>query len=214
VSKDSRSDEALDGYLLMASIHEIRGEREDAIAAYLDISSRYPASPRAPEALVRMADTMLQSRRRGKDEEALKIYAGVVERYPSSSWTPRALMAKGAIEERLRLYQRDDVLAGTVPSALVTYRHLVEEYVGSAEREAALWKLSQLYERVKRFDLAADALAALGGDYPSSRHDGWFAAAEMYEKRLKEPSNARSAYARVPTSSSKFEEAQKRLARR
>ena len=214
LSKDSSSDEALDAYLLMASIHEIRDRRDDAISTYLDIATRYPESARTPEALVRMADALLKSRRRGREAEALKTYTDVASRYASSPWAPRALMTKGGIEERMDLHQRDAFLAASVPSALVTYRQLAEGYPASAERETALWKLSQLYQRIKRYDLAAAALEALGESYPSSRHDGWFAAAEIYDKRLKQPLNARSAYARVPTSSPKFEEAQKRLDRR
>ena len=214
LSKDSRSDEALDAYLLMASIYEVRDERDDAISTYLDIATRYPDSARAPEALVKMGDAMLRSRRRDKELEALQTYTDVGDRYPSSPWAERALISKAGIEERLGLHQRDDALAASVPSALVTYRQLVERHPGSSGREAALWKLSQLYQRVRRYDLAADALETLGESYPSSRHEGWFSAAEIYEKRLKQPLNARSAYARVPISSPKYEEAQKRLARR
>jgi TolA-binding protein len=213
IREQGASDAALEAYMLMASIHEIRDKREDAIATYLDVSTRFRDSPRAPEALLRMGDVMLRSRRRGKEAEALKIYNDVASDYASTPWAARALMAKADLEERMRLHQRDDLLGTSVPSALVTYRRLVSSYPGSAERADALWKLAQIYQRVKRYDLAAETLTELAERYPASGHDAWFAAAELYDKRLKVDSSARAAYARVPSTSEKFEEAQKRLAR-
>jgi tetratricopeptide (TPR) repeat protein len=162
---------------------------------------------------MKTADTVVRSRRRGREAEALKIYGDVAARYRGTPWAARALMAKGDLEERSDVYRRDDSLGIPVPAALVTYRSLASAYPNSAERELALWKLAQMYQRIRRFDLAAETLTELGEQYPASEHDPWFAAAEIYDKRLKDPSVARAAYARVPATSRKFEEAQKRLHR-
>jgi TolA-binding protein len=211
VARDGTSEDALDAYMLMASVHELRDEREDAIATYLDVAGRFPESAKAPEALFRMAETLLRSRRRGREAEALKVYGDVADRYPS--WAPRALLAKGELEERLKLHHRDENLDIAIPSALATYRRLAASHPRSPQRETALWKLGQMYQRIKRFDLAADALTELAESFPASGHDPWFAAAEIYDKRLKVPASARYAYARVPSTSPRFDEAQKRLAR-
>lgn len=214
VAREGGTGEAFDAYLLMASVHEARGEREDAIATYLDVRARYPDHPRTPEAMLRMADLVLKSRKRGKEAEALKVYADVAERYRATPWAPRALMAKGDLEDRLRLHRRDPELAAAVPAALLTYRDLAAAYPHSPEHEGALWKLSRLYQRIKRYDLAVKALAELGERYPSTEHDPWFEAGEIYEKRLKIPTSARIAYARVPSSSPRFDDAQERLGSR
>jgi hypothetical protein len=69
-----------------------------------------------------------------------------------------------------------------------------------------------LYADLKRYDLAAVALRDLATAYPSTTYDAWFAAAELFHKRLNDRTAARSAYAQVPTSSPNWSDAQKRLA--
>jgi TolA-binding protein len=197
----------------MAGVHEDQGRSEDAIATYLEMAARYPAHPRAPEALVQMADAILQSRRRDKEAEARRIYTDVVAKYPSSPWAPRALLARGGLEERRRLWQGDAILSTSVPMALITYRDLASRYPRAPEREHALWRLAQLQMDIRRYDLAAESLRDLGARYSSSRYEAWFTAAELYEKRLNDPFRARSAYAQVPSTSPKYAEAQKRLTR-
>jgi TolA-binding protein len=122
-------------------------------------------------------------------------------------------MAKGEIEDRLRAYQRDDELATSVPSSLVTYRTIVTRYREADVAEQALWKLGQAYVSVKRYELAAQAFTDLASRYPSTQYDAWFAAAEQFDKRLHDPSRAQAAYERVPSSSPEFKTAQKRLNR-
>ena len=46
-----------------------------------------------------------------------------------------------------------------------------------------------------------------------NRYDAWFAAGEIYEKRLKDKARARAAYLRVQPSSPHYGEARKRVAR-
>jgi TolA-binding protein len=120
-------------------------------------------------------------------------------------------MMRGELEERQQLYQRDDVLATSVPSALVTYRQVATLYGTTSSAETALWKLGQLYVGTKRYQLAAEAFAGLAQRHPGTKFDAWFAAAELYDKRLNDVVSARAAYARVSPSSPHFRDAQKRL---
>ena len=200
-------------YLMMASVHDARGDGENAIATYLEMAARYPTHPRAPEALFEMSESLLASKRPGKEAEARKLYNDITTKYSSSPWAARALLARGEAEERGRLRQRDHVLATSVPTALVTYRDLAILYPRSPEREHALWRLAQLYASVKRYDLGAETLSELGERYSSSRYDAWFEAAEIYDRRLKDDVKARAAYAQVPSFSPNYAEAQKRLTR-
>jgi len=96
-----------------------------------------------------------------------------------------------------------------VPASLVTYRALTEIRTRGREREHALWRLGQAYERVERFDLAAQAYRELGEDYAQTHYDAWASAARIYDHRLKDPVLARAAYQRVPASSPAFRDAQK-----
>ena len=196
---------------LMASIYELQSKIEDAMAAYLDIVNRDKDHPRAPEALYLMAQSTLRSKRPQKEQESRELLIQVVTNYPQSSWAPRALMTRADLEERQRFYQRDAELAAAVPAALVTYRQVATQYAGVAAAETALWKLGRAYVDIKRYDLAAKTFADLAVRYPDTKFDAWFAAGELYEKRLNDDVNARSAYARVPSSSTRFRDAQKRL---
>jgi TolA-binding protein len=213
IGKAGANTAAPEAYLLMAAIQESQGKLDDALATYVEISLRYPANERAPEALFKMGQAMLRSRRHAKEAEARKIFSDVADKYPATVWAARALGARGDVEDQQELYQRDEVLATSVPSALVTYRQVATGF-GGREREDALWKLGRVYTRTKRYELAARTFTELAEGYPDSAYDAWFAAAEIYDKRLEDVERARAAYSRVPSSSPRFTDAQKRLAKR
>ena len=61
--------------------------------------------------------------------------------------------------------------------------------------------------------MAAATFEALGGRDDERRDEAWFAAGDVYEKRLKDATRARTAFAQVRPSSSRYIEAQKRLRR-
>jgi serine/threonine protein kinase len=207
---DAGQRHAVDAYFLIASIHDARGRIEDAMSTYLEIASRYPSDPRAPEARYEMAESMLKSKRADRDDEARRMLTDVVQRYRSSPWAPRALMARAELETRHDLFQRDDVLGGSAPAALVTYREVTQQYSSAPAAALATWKLAEAYVSLKRFDLAAATYEALADD-DERRDDAWFAAGELYERRLKDPARATIAYGRVRSTSSRYAEAQKRL---
>jgi TolA-binding protein len=210
-AKEGIGEAATEAYFLMASVHERQGRVEDAMATYLEFAHRYREDARAPEALFLMAQSTLRTSRATKEDEARQLLGELVSSYSRSSWAPRALMMRGELEERQQRYQRDEVLATSVPSALVTYREVAMQYGTTPAAETALWKLGQLYAGAKLYRLAADAFAALAERYPGTEFDAWYAAADVYDKRLRDVASARAAYMRVPPSSPHFREAQKRL---
>ncbi len=211
VVKHQGSSEALNAYFLMAAIQEDQRQLNDAMGTYLEIADRYRTHQRAAEASFRLGDLTLRSGRRGKETKARQIFAEVASQHQLSPWALRALLAKAEIEERQKLFQRDAVLGTSVPSALVTYRKIAAEYPRGAAAETALRKLGNIYEDIKRFELAAGAFTAMASQYPNSAGEGWFRAGEVYRRRLRNPEMARAAFQKVPVSSSHFEEAQKRL---
>jgi TolA-binding protein len=180
------------------------------MSTYLEIASRYPDDARAPEARYEMAEAMLKSKRPDRDAEARRMLTDVVQRYQSSPWAPRALMARAELETRHDLHQRDEVLSGSVPAALVTYREVMQQYHAAPAAALATWRLADAYMSLKRFDLAAATYEALADD-DERRDEACFAAGELYEKRLKDPARATMAYGRVRSTSSRYAEAQKRL---
>ena len=211
IKADPTSSAAPVAYLRMAALHEKRGDLNRAIAAYADLATRYPDDSRAPEALYAVAGALLRTKRADRDTEARRTYGDVATRYPRSPWAARALMGRADIEERRRLKEIDPVLGRMVPAALVSYRQVINAHPQSAEREHALWRAAHIYIDLKHFDLAASALEELGTRYSANTYESWFLAGELYEKRLHDLSRARSAFARVPPSSARWRDAQKRL---
>jgi len=204
---------AIDASFLIASLHDTRGDAANAMGMYIEIANRFPDDARAPEALARLAEWTLKSKRRDKEQDARRTLTDLVARYPRSPWAPRALLMRGAIEERQGAYQRDEILGGSIPSAAVTYREITERYASSDAAAAALNRLARIYTDTKRFELAADAFQTLASRGADDRDEAWFAAGELYDKRLKDAARAAAAYSRIRPSSPHYAEARKRIAR-
>jgi TolA-binding protein len=90
---------------------------------------------------------------------------------------------------------------------------LAERYPAADGVDAALWKLSDMYGELKRYDLAAQALDELARRFPKNSRDAAWRAGEMYENKVKNADKARAAYGRVPLTSSHYKDAQKKLKR-
>ena len=213
VSRTELGAAVIEAHFLIASIYEQQEQVDDALASYLEIVHRYPAHQRAPEALFLMAQRTLETKRPDREANAQRLLDTVASDYRRTPWAPRALMMRAALEERQKSYQRDEELDASVPRALVTYRQVVTEYARTAEAEAAWWRLGQIYADTKRYDLAARAFVTLAVRFPETQFDAWFAAAELYERRLADNPRAKAAYGRVRASSPRFSDAQKRLRR-
>ena len=114
------------------------------------------------------------------------------------------------MEERMKLQAADPQLNVSVPTALISYRQLVDRYPDAEAAEPSLAKLADMYEDLKRYELAAQSLETLATRFPNNRRDAAWRAAELYDKRIKDAARARDAYARVPANSPHYKDAQKR----
>ena len=199
----------IDAQIVLAHVYARQRLVDEAVAAYAAVVARYPTHPKAAEAMYFQAQAILGTRRADRDSEAHKLLSEIADRFGGHPFVPRALLARGEIESRRKNYKFDDVLGKAVPASLVTYRQLTGLRNGGREREHALWRLGQAYERVERFDLAAAAYRDLGEDYANTHYDAWASAARLYDRRLNDPVLARAAYQRVPASSPAFKDAQK-----
>lgn len=209
VSNHPGTQEALEGYFLIGALQENRRRPNDAMATYLEIADRFKGNPRAPEALLRLAQLTRKSDRNDRELEARRILADLVGQYPNGAWAPRALFTKAEIEEGLRLSEPDAVLRDTVPSSLVSYRQIGRSYPRSSVHAVSMTRLARLYEKQKRYQLAADTYGQLARSHPKDADEAWFRSGEIYRRRLKNPNKARAAYANVSAGSSHFGDAQK-----
>jgi TolA-binding protein len=195
---------------LIGDARRLEGKRDEAMGAFVEFGARYASHPRAGEALFRLAQLTQSAPRAGSVEEARSLFAEAAEKHRESPWAPAALVEKASIEDRLKLRQIDLALQTSVPASLVTRRTLVERYPGHQLSEAAYWSLADAYEAANRFQHAADALEKLAATFPATKYDAAFRAAEIFERRLKDKERARAAYLKVPVTSPRYKDAQKR----
>jgi hypothetical protein len=164
----------------------------------------------AAEGTYQLADLMLRSRRSDRETQAMTLFGEVFAQHPTSPYAPQALARKAALEERERTRVVDAQVGTSVPVALVTYRTLVEYYPSAPAAEAALDRLAEFYDDLKRYELAAQALDALVQHFPNSTRDAAWRAGELYERRLKDPAKAGRLRRAIPADH-RIGDAQKKL---
>ena len=197
---------------LAAEAWRASGRADTARGAYVEFGTRYPGSPRAPEALYRLAELTAAAKSPSGAEDARRLFDEVATRYAFNvRWAAPALWEKSVIEERLKLREFDKTLQTSVPSALVSLRTLTHRFPTSPAAEAGWWRLADLYQGINRHVHAAEALTRMAESFPNTRYDAWFRAGDIYEKKVKDKERARPAYEQVPGASPRYKEARKRL---
>jgi TolA-binding protein len=204
------SPSAPEANLLIAHVYERQKRLDAATAKYAEVKNRYPTNAVSAEALVRLADLAQQTKDSNRLQTARQYLTDAVTQFPNVAIAPQALSMRAGIEERENIKVTDATLGRPVPAALVSYRQLSEQYPTAGVSELALWKLASFYEDLKRYDLAAEALGALGTRFPATRYDAWWEAGELYDKRLKDKDKAKDAYSKVPSTSRRYKDAQKK----
>jgi outer membrane protein assembly factor BamD (BamD/ComL family)/predicted Ser/Thr protein kinase len=204
------SPSAPEANLLIAHVYERQKRLDAATAKYTEVKNRYPTNAVSAEALVRLADLVQQTKDSNRVQLARQYLTDAVTQFPNVAIAPQALSMRAGIEERENIKVTDATLGRQVPAALVSYRDLSERYPTAAVAELALWKMASFYEDLKRYDLAAEALGTLGTRFPATRYDAWWEAGELYDKRLKDKDKAKDAYSKVPSTSRRYKDAQKK----
>jgi serine/threonine protein kinase len=211
MASNAASASAPDAQLLIGTIYERQGLADDALAAYIELKSRYPSSAVTADAMLRAADLTLRSKRNDRESVARALYDEIETKYPKSARAAEALAKRAALEERAKLRVFDATLQTSVPAALVSYRTVATDYPKSASAESALDRLGELYSDLRRYDLAAQAFEDLARRFPSNQRDAAWKAAKVYEDKLKDKTRARDVYATVPAASPHYGDAQKKL---
>jgi TolA-binding protein/predicted Ser/Thr protein kinase len=175
------SSNAAMAYLLIGNIYEQQGKPDDATAAYQEVRGRKPQPVVGGEAVFRSAQIALRSKRPDREAAALSLLADVDSSYPGTVWAARALIEKASIEERAKTRVVDAQIGTSVPSALLTYKRLVEQFPDDHATQGALDKMADMYEDLRRYELAADALHTLASRYPNNDRNAAWRAGEMYE---------------------------------
>lgn len=202
---------AADALMLVGRTQEGLKQPAKAMATYTEIRERFSRFPQVAEATFRLAALIAAGGEKGREQDVLNLLSEVVTRYPASAVAPQALFMRAEQLDRLKLRAVDESLGVMAPASLASYRSVADRYPDVALAEHALYRLANMYDELRRYDLEADALERLGSRFPESRYDPWFRAGELYERRLKDRDKALAAFARVPPSSPRYRDAQRKI---
>jgi TolA-binding protein len=205
---------AADASYLAAQTLTRLGRGGDAMAAHLEFANRFAGDARYAESQVTLGELTLKSRQPNREEAARAIFGRAAAAAPGSPAALRALQAKAGIEERRRLRERDPSIGREVPAQLATLRMLADQFPDSPHGMLALYRLGTMWADLDQWSLAAHAYTDLATRYPANPHDAWWLLGELYERRLRDDERARAAYAQVPQSSKRYQDAQRKLSRR
>ena len=205
---------AIGASYMSAEILEKLGRDDEAISAHEEFARRNAGDSRAAASRLRTAELIARSRRPNRDVIAREVLSQVITTYPRTPQALQALQMKMKIDTDRRQRELDPVLGIQVPAVLPTLRSLTEQFPTHATSMIAFNRLAQLYEDLNQYERAAQAISDLGANFPNNPYDSWYRLGELYERRLKDPARAREAYAKVPASSSRYRDAQRKLGNR
>lgn len=198
---------------MSADIFEKLGRLDDAMATHVEFGQRFATDRRVATSKLRLAELIQRSRRPNRDTASAEIFDDVIRTYPGTPEAFRALQLKIRLDQGNRQRVNDPVLGIQVPRVLPTLRALTEQFPTSPASMDAFSRLADMYGDLGKFDRAAQAYVDLATNFPTNPNDAWFRAGEIYERRLKDISKAREAYAKVPAGTSRYRDAQRKLTR-
>jgi TolA-binding protein len=200
---------AVDASFLSAEALEKQGQLDDAMAAYVEFDNRFPGHVRVAESRYNRA--ALMARLPQRQAQARELFREIAVEHPGTPLAKRALTARMKLEAGLgRRREIDPVLKAEAPPMMGTWRMFVEQFPTDLESVGPLNQLATVYHDNDRWALEAEALEKLSS-LGNNTLDVWFRLGEVYERRLKDPAKARAAYAQVPSSSPRYQDAQRRM---
>jgi serine/threonine protein kinase/TolA-binding protein len=206
---------SIEAAFLAGELHERAGRNDDAMAAYVEVESRFKGDARAADAKLRRAGLLARSRQPRAELQSRDLLNEVARDFPGTPQANAALQTKLKIEtDRRDLREVDPVLKVEVPAVMVTLRTFIEQFPTSPQTMPALNRLATMLSNMNRHAEAAEALEQLGERFEGNPMNVWFRLGEIYERRLNNPAKAKEAYAKVPQNSPSYNEAQKRLNRK
>lgn len=206
---------SIEAAFLAGELHEKAGKNDDAMAAYVEVESRFKGDARAADAKLRRAGLLARSRQPRADLQSRELLNEVVREFPGTPQANQALQTKLRIEtDRRDLREIDPVLKVEVPAVMVTLRTLIDQFPNAPQTMPALNRLATMLSNMNRHAEAAATLEQMGARFEGNPMNVWFRLGEIYERKLNNPAKAKEIYAKVPQDSPSYNEAQKRLNRK
>jgi serine/threonine protein kinase/TolA-binding protein len=208
---------AAEAAFLAADIYEKTGRPDEAMGAFVEFEQRFSRDRRAPESKLRRAQILARRPQPEFQMQARELYGQVAREYTGSGHSQIALQQRLRLENQQKnLRAIDPVLKIQVPAVMLTLREIIAQFPDSAQAMAARVRLAQMLEDLDKHKEAAETLEEIAARADATNNPGevFFRLGEMYERRLRDPVRAREAYAKVPQTSKRYAEAQRRLKRK
>jgi soluble lytic murein transglycosylase len=141
----------------LALAHRAARRTESEIPLLNDVVARYPGSPVAPSALLRLARIYWN---RDENARALEHFQKLLQRYPQSPSAPLALLASARIHESL----------GRIEEALGAFRQVIRRFPDTEWSREAEWRIAWAHYTRGRHRRAHEAFRALAEKGPPDRY--------------------------------------------
>jgi len=206
---------AVDASFVAAELLEKMGRVDDALAANVEFESRFPRDRRAADAKLRRASLMARNRQPKVQLQAREVLNEVVREFPGTPQAWQALQVKLKIEaDRRDLRDIDPATNAPVPASVLTLRTIIDQFPKEPQTMVAYNRLATQLQSMNQHAEAAKVLEGLTANFEGNPMDAWFRLGEIYERRLNDPLKAREAFAKVPSDSPRYTDAQRRLNRK
>jgi TolA-binding protein len=206
---------AAEAAFMAAEIHEKSGRLDDAMAAYVEFESRFGNDRRTADAKLRRSAILGRQRQPKAQALSLQLLNDVVRDYPGTPQAQVALQTKVRIEgDRKDLRAIDPVTKQDGPAIIATLRTIIVQFPDAPQALAARNRLAMTLTQNNRYAEAAEVLEELADKGGDKVVDVWWRLGELYERRLNNPQKAMESYAKVPSGSPRYNDAQKKLKRK
>jgi serine/threonine protein kinase len=205
---------AAEAAFLAADVYEKTGKPDEAMAAFVEFEQRFAKDRRAAESKLRRAQILSRRPAVPAQLQARELYAQVAREHAGTPHAQIALQSKLRMEtERKNLREMDPAMNIQVPSYIITLKQIIEQFPDTPQAMGARNRLAIELVEIDRYAEAAQVLEDIGARSENAG-EVWWRLGEIYERRLKNPERAREAYGKVPSTSPRYAEAQRRLKRR
>ena len=206
---------AAEAAFLAADVYEKTGQHDEAMAAFVEFEQRFAKDRRAAESKLRRAQILARRADEPSQLRARQLMGDVAREYSGTPHAQLALNLKLRLEtERKSLRDIDPVLKVEVPAVMVTLREFIDQFPNTPQAMAYRNRLVSMLTAMDRHEEAAHVLEELATRAGANAPELWFRLGDIYERRLKNLEKAREAYTKIPQSSPRYNEAQRRMKRR
>lgn len=202
---------AAEAAFLAGELYEKMNRPDEAMGSYLEFEKRFGNDRRTADAKLRRAMILGQRRQPAAQLQSMELLNQVVREYPSSPQAQTALLTKLKIErERRNIRAIDPVTKTDGPAFVATLRTIIEQFPDPPQGQIARNQLAMAFEDLDRWADAA-AVREEMATRNEMANENLFRLAELYERRLNNRARAMEYYGKVPSTSARYNDAQRKL---